>query len=170
MALSFSLVLAGAATIWMTFTWEENKPNEKESVHFFTSLYEGAALLKDKKILSIGIIDSVFSCAIQAFVFIWTPVLQMTAENPMINPGMIFILMLIAYLVHNKCLEFMNTTFKIDFFVLGLVFLVFYMINFLLVYYVNDFTTRLMCLIIINVIILLTFRVAEGYSSLCFLT
>jgi hypothetical protein len=112
---------------------------------------EGLAHLKKPEVFSLGILDSFYSCSIQIFIFVWTPVLQDTASNKNINPGMIYLVMLINVLIQNKLLELLHRSIKINFFILASFYLFFYIGNWFFVYLAKDFPTRLICLSLINV-------------------
>src|SRR5438132_14270651 len=84
--------------------------------HIFESFSQGIALLKHRQVWNLGVVDAIYFSSIQIFIFIWTPVLQLTADNKNINPGMIFIIMLLTFMVQNRCLDFLNRTFGVNFF------------------------------------------------------
>jgi len=119
--------------------------------YIFTSLLQGIKLLRKKAILSLGITDSLYQCSIQILVFIWTPVLQITAGSKNINPGMIYILMLISFLIQNKCLEFFNMRFKLNYFIFSNVYILIYIVEYFFVYYIDSFPIRLVLISFINV-------------------
>jgi hypothetical protein len=133
------------------FTWDENKPNQENSGRIFESMGTGLSLLKYPHILALGLIDSFYYCSLQIKMFAWTPVLQETAHTKLINIGMIYIIMTISILIHNKLLEFLNLATKVNFTWLGLVYLIFYLANWFVIYYCDNFSWRLICLAILNV-------------------
>jgi hypothetical protein len=153
-----SVILCCLCIIVIVSQWTENKPNEDERYnkfkirsHIFHSIGEGITLLKRPEIFTLGIIDSMYNCAIQVLIFLWTPVLQITAENKNINPGMCFIIMIISYLTQNKILELLNLTIKIDYFILTTIYYFIFSVQFFLIYYVDSFVLRLTLLSLINV-------------------
>jgi hypothetical protein len=115
------------------------------------SFKEGLKLLKSPPIFFLGIVDCFYCCAIQIIIFIWTPVLQETAQDKNINPAMIYLVMILTILIHNKFLEFLHRSIRIDFFNLASCYLLFFLTNWIVIYYNNDFETRLICLSLINV-------------------
>ncbi len=123
------------------------------------SIIEGISHVRNLKILCVGIIDSMHMSSINLFNFIWTPILQTTAGTKQIHPGMIFILMLISFLIQNKILEMTNgialkSNIKIfNYYFLCCLIVIFFMLNFILIYLIDIWTTRLICLILIAVLI-----------------
>ena len=119
----------------------------------FTSLREGFALLKNSEIFSLGLIDSMFNCSIQLFIFVWTPVLQKTAHIKHINVGMIFTLFIISILTQNKLLELFNIIFKrLNYRMMCLIYCGLFCSYFSIVYFVPNYTVRLIALCLVNVI------------------
>jgi len=71
----------GAAAALITTSWTENF-GQVENQNWLTSLKTGiAASRADVKILSIGLIQSLFEGAMYSFVFMWTPALQREYEQ-----------------------------------------------------------------------------------------
>jgi hypothetical protein len=132
-------------------SWNENKPNADHTRELIDSFKEGLQLLKQPQIFFLGLVDSIYNCAIQIIVFIWTPVLQDTAMTKNINPAMIYMIMILTILVHNKTLELLNRSLHINFFILAATYLLFFLFNWVLIYYSDSFETRLLCLALINV-------------------
>lgn len=141
-----------ASIVVILTLWHENKPNSSQHNQIFESFKEGVILLKKPQIFTLGLLDSFYSCSVNVFIFVWTPILQETAHTKNINPGMIYLVMLLNLLIHNKILEFLHRTVKINFFILASAYLVFYITIWFVVYSAEDFQTRLICLALINVI------------------
>jgi hypothetical protein len=138
----------------MVIWWAENRPNEIHRSEIFNSMAEGVQLIKKPAILSLAITDSIYQCSIQIFIFTWTPVLQITAESKQINPGMIFLMGLITFLIQNKILELLNKLWKINYFILMTCYGFCYMLQFFFIYLINDYAVRLILLAFINVYII----------------
>ena len=100
--ISMSLCLTSAIII--SITWDENKPASTKSNAW--SIY-GEALqeLKKREILTIGIIESIYQAVLNVFIFAWTPLLQLTAENGVFNPGMAFINFVLMIILGTKIYE-----------------------------------------------------------------
>lgn len=64
---------------------------------------------------------------------------------------MIYLLMVISLLIHNKTLELMHRVARFDFFILTVIYTLIFMMNWLLIYFIDDFNVRLICLAVINV-------------------
>jgi hypothetical protein len=135
----------------MITLWPENRPNSNYSTNILESFREAFKLLKRPQIFFLGVVDSFYNSSIQVIVFIWTPVLQVTANSKNINPAMIYLLMVISLLIHNKSLELMHRAARVDFFLLASVYTLIFMTNWLFIYFIDDFQVRLMCLAVINV-------------------
>lgn len=114
------------------------------------TMNEGFKQLKKPEILCLGLTDSIYACAIQIFIFIWTPILQLTAQSKNINPGMIYICFIFSNLSQNKLLDVINHMFKISYFYLMASYVAFFTFNFSIIFFVEDFTMRLICLTLIN--------------------
>ncbi len=135
----------------MLTLWSENRPNSNFSTNILESFKETCKLLKKPQIFFLGVVDSFYNSSIQVIVFIWTPVLQFTINSKNINPAMIYLLMVISLLIHNKTLEFMHRVAHFDFFLLLVMYTVIFMTNWLLIYLIHDFKVRLICLAVIMV-------------------
>lgn len=85
------------------------------------------------------------------FIFVWTPILQLTAKSDEINVGMIYVLVIISFLIQNKVLEFLYKTFNANFFIMCTTYLVFYISTFILIYTLQDFKDRMIALSIVGV-------------------
>jgi hypothetical protein len=144
-------MLSAGSLFFLVTWWEENKPNEAYRAMILNSFGQGVQLLKKPAILSLGIIDSIYQCSIQIFIFMWTPVLQYTAETKLINPGMIFIMGLVTFLLQNKVLELINRMFKMNYFIMNSAYILVYTFGFFMIYFADDFATRLVILAFINV-------------------
>jgi hypothetical protein len=145
------MFLAMCSAIVILISWDENKPNEENTGRLFNSLKKGMALLKYPQVFALGLIDSIYYCSLQIKMFSWTPVLQETAHTKEINVGMLFLIFTFFILIHNKLLEFLNKAFKVNFTWLALVYLIFFMCNWFVVYYYNNYALRMMCFAILNV-------------------
>jgi hypothetical protein len=108
-------------------------------------------LLKKPEIFSLGVLDSVYSCSIQLYIFFWTPVLQETAQTKNINAGMYFFITMLNILSQNKILELLNKTLKPNYFYLNFIYLIIHATNFYIVYKIDDFAFRIIFLSCINV-------------------
>jgi hypothetical protein len=150
-ALSLSIILSAASLVFLVVWWDENKPNQMQRSMIFTSFGQGIQLLKKPAILSLAITDSIYQCSIQIFIFIWTPVLQYTAQTKFINPGMIFMMCLISFLIQNKFLELINKLWKVNYFILSCCYLLFFTCEYFVIYIADDYATRLIILAFINV-------------------
>ena len=116
-------------------------------------MIDGMAILKENHILFLGIMGSLYQCAVKVMVFIWTPLLQVTAMTLKINPGMIFILVLFSTLINNRLLEFMNLSCKVNYFIVANVYLVYLTSVFFVAYLFDDFTVRLIWVALFTLII-----------------
>lgn len=145
------MFLAICSAIVIILTWDENKPNQENTGRLLQSLSKGMALLKYPQVLALGLIDSLYYCSLQIKMFSWTPVLQDTAHTKDINVGMIFLIFTGFILIHNKLLELLNKGFKVNFTWLALFYYIFYLCNWFVVYYYDNFAIRMMCLAILNV-------------------
>lgn len=158
-ALSVSITLASLSFFVIMYTWNENKPNSehkylkyiKYRFQLCGSFSEGMTQLKEPQIFSLGIVDSFYYCSIQVLIFVWTPALQITAENANINPGMIFLIMILFFLTQNKMLEFLNC-FHINYFYLSPIYLFLYFSSFFAIFFINDYGIRMVLLSFINVL------------------
>jgi hypothetical protein len=151
-----SIILSASSLFFLVLWWEENKPNQLQKSMIFSSFGQGIQLLKKPPILSLAITDSIYQCSIQIFIFIWTPVLQFTAHTKFINPGMIFIMCLVSFLIQNKFLELLNKLWKVNYFVLSCCYILFYTIEYFVIFLADDYGTRLVLLAFINVRLELT--------------
>jgi hypothetical protein len=135
----------------IVFTWDENKPNQEGTEHIFDSIKEGICLLKHPHILALGLIDSIYYCSLQIKMFAWTPILEETVHTNHINIGMIYLVMTISSLIHNKILEFLNKSVRINFTRLAFYYLIFYLSIWFMIYYHDSYQWRLVCIAILNV-------------------
>ena len=79
-------------------TWTENKGDTKENSSLEASFRAASnAIFKDKKVLYLGAMQSLFEAAMYSFVFLWTPALSPNDE--IIPHGMIFATMMVACMI-----------------------------------------------------------------------
>jgi MFS family permease len=82
----------------ISFTWTENKGDTKENSSLEASFRAASnAIFKDKKVLYLGAMQSLFEAAMYSFVFLWTPALSPNDE--IIPHGMIFATMMVACMI-----------------------------------------------------------------------
>jgi hypothetical protein len=151
-SLLLSVCLSAVSLIFLLYWWDENKPNSSQSENLFKSLGEASKLLKVPSIVTLGITDSLYQSSIQIFVFVWTPVLQISAKGETINPGMCYLLMLTSFLIQNKVLEISNKIWHVNYFIFSSIFLIIFTLEFFGVYLIDSFNFRLVLLAFINVI------------------
>lgn len=145
------MFLAFCSFMIIGFTWPENTALEIKKRNICSSLAQGFRLLGNAKILLLGIIDSSYNCCIQVFIFIWTPLLQRTSGQLDINPGIIFIGMLIITLSHNKLLECLNILYwPLNYFHTIFYYAGFYCICYFCVFYIDSYMMRVIFLSFIN--------------------
>jgi hypothetical protein len=154
-SLLLSAALSATSLIFLLLWWDENKPNASQGDNIYKSLGDATKLLKKPSIILLGITDSLYQSSIQIFVFVWTPVLQMSAGGQIINPGMCYLLMLISFLIQNKILEFSNKTWQVNYFIFSSIFLIIFTLEFFGVFFIDSFNIRLVLLAFINVKIIL---------------
>jgi hypothetical protein len=82
-------------------------------------------------------------------------VLQITADSKKINPGMIFMMMLLSFLIQNKLLELLNKFWKVNYFLLSCCYIFIFAFEFFFIFLIDDFATRLILLAFINVRVIL---------------
>jgi len=69
-----SLVFLVASSIYVSYAWGENYGNSEMQL---TKVFSGALdALKDRRILLLGTIQSLFEASMYIFVFLWTPMLE----------------------------------------------------------------------------------------------
>jgi len=156
-SMSLAIFLGFLSFLVILFTWEENRPNytadnSLEITKLSVSMREGFQLIfENKAILLLGLIDSIYTCSIQIFIFFWTPFLQSTSHTLHINPGIIFIVMIIANLTHNKSLELMNKLSKgVNYYSVFVGYSAIYSGLFLGAYFVEGYFFRVLFVCIIN--------------------
>jgi hypothetical protein len=86
---------------------------------------------------------------INLFNFIWTPILQITAGIIDIKPGMIFTILILSYLIHNKFLTILNKM-SVDYYKILVLFCSVYTLSFVLIYLITSWSLRVNCLVIIG--------------------
>jgi hypothetical protein len=86
---------------------------------------------------------------VNLFNFIWTPVLQMTAGTLDINPGMVFTILILSFLIHNKFLALLNKL-NISYFKILVLFTCFFTFYFISIYFFPSWNVRLNCLVLIG--------------------
>lgn len=145
------MALASASAFVIGFCWTENMPNGNQQAQIVDSFWNGIRLLKEPQIFVLGIVDSLYMSAIQILVFIWTPTLQTTAGSKNINPAMIFVIMIMCILTHNKILELLHKSLRVNYFHLLTCYLFVFMSNYGLIYFVDSYQMRLIFLAILNV-------------------
>ncbi|KAA8492112.1 Molybdate-anion transporter [Porphyridium purpureum] len=104
------LVLCGLLVSWM---WSENYGDERQSV--------GAGLgnawnimLRDRRILMIGLIQSCFEGAMYTFVFVWTPAMQARSGDVEIPHGMIFSSFMVCMMIGSSLFTVLVSKFAIE--------------------------------------------------------
>lgn len=80
MPFDISICVLVVLSFLIFFTWTENYGDKSKSIHGgFKAAWH--ALLSDKKILLLGIIQAAFEGAMYTFTFVWTPALQAAHDN-----------------------------------------------------------------------------------------
>lgn len=136
-------------------------PTQKNCKYFFKKFFfrnkkqksfsEALEEIKDKNILCVGLIDSFYSAVLNIFIFSWTPLLQNSTDMSNINVGFIYIVFVVFSLIGASFYDIFVIIIKADYMKLIIVSLSLEISLFGLVYFVEDFTLRLIFLSTINV-------------------
>jgi len=106
--------------------------------------------LKDPKILSVGLIESFYSAVLNIYIFSWTPLLQHSTIGE-INVGFVYILFVIFSLLGAAFYDIFLIILKTNYLKLMTYSLLLEIAMFLLIFYVDNFNSRLIFLSTINV-------------------
>lgn len=130
------------------------------------SFTEALDLLKDKTILSVGLIECFYFSVLGIYIFSWTPLLQKSTSYE-VNVGLIYFLFVIFSLLGASFYEIFLIILRTNYVKLMLFAMMLEISMFSLIFFVQDFTLRLMFLSIINVIKFLNKIYRELKHFLC---
>jgi len=96
----------------INMTWTENYGDEKQSVGGgFGKAWEN--MMKDKRILLVGLIQSAFEGGMYTFVFMWTPAMQ-NLSNEEIPHGMIFSTFMVCMMTGSSIFTILVAHYKVE--------------------------------------------------------
>lgn len=129
-------------------TWNENNMNLEKALHKEASeenqslsekLTKAMETIKnDKPLLAVGIIESCFKIALVLFMFMWTPLLEETAQS-LIHPGSIFVCFMLARLAGSELFQGIKKTLKTNTYILSIFITVTGTLSFYFEYVFNSF-------------------------------
>lgn len=143
------------AATYILFSWKENDLNlvkytedagKEEQGVFGKIKYAYDIMIKDKALVSVGLIESCFKISLALFSFMWTPLLETTVQTQ-IHPGAIFVTFMLARLIGALIFEASKKILKTNTYVLSIFCTFTGAISFIVEYYYNSFSVRLMMLI-----------------------
>jgi hypothetical protein len=122
--------------------------------------------LKNREVLTVGLVEGLFHGVIQIYLFAWTPILQLSSVKRDMNVGLVSICIVFMLIIGTLIYEIIFIQFNCNLY-LGLSFaLLAQCIFFLFVYFVDSFTIRLIFLSMINVNKKIKYRVCVVMFSL----
>jgi len=140
-----SLAFLSMSSIYIFYSWSENYGNSEVVVsRIFSGSFDA---LKDRKVLLLGSIQSLFEASMYVFVFMWTPMLEQTFtemksyENLGLH-GLIFASFMVCIMIGSsifRILERKNSVETIYTYTLGISFILFLSIAILKQQYVTYF-------------------------------
>jgi hypothetical protein len=145
MALSF------LGFFFIYFLWDENKGESINSNNIWSNFNEGLGeIIHNKKVLFIGIIESIVACGFGLFLFGWTPILKsMTLEGD-INVGFAFVCFVMSLITGATIFEVIVIKLRVKLYKSLLFGIVASIILFLTVVYTKSFLISLISLAFIN--------------------
>ena len=148
----FAIFLATSAFFVIMLLWAENKPNCLSTKSNYESFKDAAEELKQRDVLCIGIIESIYAAALNLYIFIWTPVLQMSTKDGELNVGFVFVVFVIMTLVGTAMFELLVINIKTKYFFSMVLSLTLEACCFFVIYFWESFTVRLVFISLIDVI------------------
>ena len=106
--------------------------------------------MRDKPLLCMGIIDCVFKICLALFKFVWTPLLEESA-NSIVHPGAIFICFMTSKLIGTELFQASRLILNTNSIVILLFTTLTCAASFFLAYFVPSFTWRLIFFIYFEV-------------------
>lgn len=150
----FSMSLSALTFFIILFMWDENRPLADAgdtAVINAESFKEALAELKNRDVLSIGIIESFFQACLNLFTFCWTPLLQRSTASGDINVGFIFVCYVLMMVIGTAVFELFVITLRTRYYISMVFSILTNTIMWYLIYAVDSFILRLIFLSIINV-------------------
>lgn len=143
-----SIIFSFLSMIIIGLSWDENKPGDDKK-HNTLYLYKAAFKeLKKREIITVGIMESLWSAVLHIFIFAWTPILQSSTDYSF-NPGMIFFCFVLLIICGTKLYEVFIIHLKTNPYISLFACLLIEIMSFFIIYMVENFTVRfLMCTVI----------------------
>jgi len=112
-----SLVFLVGSSIYVTYSWGENYGNSDIVI---SKLFSGSfEALKDRKVLILGSIQSMFEASMYVFVFMWTPMLEssfpeMKTYGTMGLHGLIFASFMVCIMIGSSCFRILDKKYAVE--------------------------------------------------------
>jgi len=84
---------------------ENNKNVERIESHESENRWEALEELKERNVLSIGLIESFFQATLNIFLFAWTPILTSSSSSGQINVGYTFCCFILTMILGTNMFE-----------------------------------------------------------------
>jgi hypothetical protein len=147
----FSLILAIACSISICLLWDENEKCSNEAIN--QTYGEALCELKKKKVLSIGLTESIFYAVLSLFIFSWTPILLVTSNNVEPNVGFVSLCFVLMTILGSLLFEILIIHLNFNIYLSLTAALIVEILLFSTIYFVNSYFIRLLCLSFINCIL-----------------
>lgn len=143
---------------YIMFTWNENNlefahthkeeigKDYEEQTMWQKIQFSMIRIKEDKPLLAVGIIESCFKISLVLFMFIWTPLLEETA-NAFIHPGSIFVCFMLARLIGSDFFDGIKKNLKTNTYILSIFITVTGTISFIVEYWSGSFSLTFFMLI-----------------------
>ncbi|KAI9336115.1 major facilitator superfamily [Obelidium mucronatum] len=113
-----SAFVLAATAIAILFLWNENYGDKSAATSLLGNFKFGEAykrMIADKKILALGVSQSLYESAMYIFVFLWTPTLEhLTREARTIKHGWIFACFMVCCMVGSEVFSLLISTYSLN--------------------------------------------------------
>lgn len=147
-----SVVLSFLGFLVIHFFWNENKPNSSNTnPDYYNSFKEALKELNKRDVLTVGIIESIWQACLSLFIFIWTPIMQLSHPEGHMNVGFIFFCFVLVMVSGTSVFELLVINIKARYYLCMSIALLAELVASFTIYYVESFQVRLIAFAIINV-------------------
>lgn len=144
-----SIAFSVFGSIAIAALWDENKPMAGSKVSALSQFSSACQELKKREVLCVGLIESIVMAVLNIFLFSWTPILKESTPGG-INVGFIFTCMVLTMILGTKVYEVIILHLGCDYYASIGASLFLEGFLFLVVFFADNFRTRLLCLSAIN--------------------
>ena len=132
------------------FLWDENKGELREN-NIWSNFRDGLGeIIYNKKVLFIGLIESIVVCGFGLFLFAWTPILKSMTIEGNINVGFVFVCFVMSLITGATIFEIIVIKLRVKLYKSLLIGIFTIITLFLIVIYTKSFLISLISLAFIN--------------------